>query len=955
MNLTGNMRNCIKSLLVLITLCLASPVFCQSTISGFVYNNETGAPMPSVKVVVVGTYNGAITKDDGSFVVNNVKIGEFTIKAFYAGFATYIYGGFKVNAGDNVLIIKMSEKTSSIDVTVYGTAALYNLQDPDTKYKLNLEDIKQMNAVDVKDLAALNPGVVQTPDGLQLRGGRVYEAQYVVDGANAQDPLAGTGFGVDVGSNAVDNLTVTTGGVDAEFGDGSSGVIQANIREGGNKLTTSGSYQRDNFGTKNKTGWNTDIFNFNLGTPIPYTKNKLSLFTSVQMNITDHYFGSQAKQLHSSLLKSNDSFWAPRYDNSWSNTLKISYKLSKDIKITFTNVHSLGISQNTRALQIIGSDNIVTPGFQFPYSLNLDNATTYTHQSNLSVLNYTQLFNDKWSGSATASRLFTNLRADANGRPFRDASVDRIYDPASIVTDPISIYNPEDSVIYVNPGPGLINNNGLSEVWHDHYAQELTIKAKVNYNPSNQYHAYTFGFEHKEQEYQWIDVFKPWIGAPIRINDSVTTLSSSIGRSNDVWKVNPASGGFFAQDNITYKGISAIFGARLNYWAPGTFADDAVGNPNAPVLQTTREDYLRKSVKMPDGRRYKARLLPKLRVSFPVTDNNVLYFNYGHSMRLPHPRFVYAGLDPVFQDRSFLSNLGNPDLDPEVTVSYELGIKSQINRDFAFTLTAFYNDKFDYIVARTATIKDNQGRFVEKTFFINQDYARIRGIETSITRRIGRSFKAILNGSYQIATGKSNTALESRQQIIQNGFVSTSKENYLAWDRPLDLKFIMIITPDTTFLKFNKDKSMKLTGPASWLKGFRVYYTMSYKSGLRYSPFVQNGVSPTGRPIYEIVPNKPFSKLGTPWFTSDLRLTKDFKFGDRRFIALSIEVRNVFNANNAQIINPVTGQAYSQGDPLPYDQRDPTYQHPQDGGTPPNNPARYLAPRQILYGISYQF
>ena len=158
-------------------------------------------------------------------------------------------------------------------------------------------------------------------------------------------------------------------------------------------------------------------------------------------------------------------------------------------------------------------------------------------------------------------------------------------------------------------------------------------------------------------------MIKPWVGAPIRVNDSVTTASISIGSSNDIWKVQPQKGGLFFEDKINYKGIQASIGLRANYWAPGKFADNAVLNPNAPVVDEIRDNYNNKTFNI-GGLRWKARLLPRINVSFPVTPNNVLYFNYGHNMRLPHPRFLYAGLDPVYQDRSFLSFLGNPDLDP---------------------------------------------------------------------------------------------------------------------------------------------------------------------------------------------------------------------------------------------------------------------------------------------------
>ena len=92
-------------------------------------------------------------------------------------------------------------------------------------------------------------------------------------------------------------------------------------------------------------------------------------------------------------------------------------------------------------------------------------------------------------------------------------------------------------------------------------------------------------------------------------------------------------------------------------------------------------------------------------------------------MRLPHPRFLYAGLDPVYQDRSFLSFLGNPDLNPEVNISYEIGFKSQIGKSLGLTVAAYNNNRFDYIVSRKVIVNDQTGRPVSKTMYINQDYA----------------------------------------------------------------------------------------------------------------------------------------------------------------------------------------------------------------------------------------
>ncbi len=206
---------------------------------------------------------------------------------------------------------------------------------------------------------------------------------------------------------------------------------------------------------------------------------------NVTLNITDDYFGATAKQLHSSLLSNDDSLWAPRQTNQFTHTFKLSHELNQKTKITVTNQHSLSINQNTRTLQIVGFDAILAPGFQFDRSLNLDNATTYTHHSNLTAINVKRTINDKLIGNLSLGRLFTNLRADANGRPFRSGTVDQVYDEESIVTDPVQIFNPNGFVQFVLPGPGLINNGGISSTWHDHYALKHSNIILSEYYPND--------------------------------------------------------------------------------------------------------------------------------------------------------------------------------------------------------------------------------------------------------------------------------------------------------------------------------------------------------------------------------------------------------------------------------------------------------------------------------------
>lgn len=918
------------------------------SLQGVITDEETGEQLFSAYVRVVGTYSGATSDDKGYYRIDNIKPGDYSIKVSYMGYSEKLFTGIRIKAGQVLTLnAKLTPQSKTFNtITVVGEKNLIDLDKGESSITIRGKDIEQMNVRDVKELVATQPGITQSPDGIHVRGSRVYETQYLIDNISARDPLAGSGYGVNVSASSIGNLTLITGGAGAEYGDGSSGVISTEIREGGDKHEFSGSWQRDHFNAQNPLGgWNTDIAEFSMAGPVPFTKKKLHYFQNFTLNLSDDYFGPVANQLHSSLFPKNDSFWAPRYNNNYTHTLKFSYDFSPSTKLTLTNQHSLTVNQNTRTLQIIGFNAILQPGFQFERSLNLDNATTYTSHSNLTALNLKHAFSEKLILNLALGRLFTNLRADANGRPFRTETVDREFDEFSIVTNPVGLFNPNDSVIFVLPGPGLINNGGISSVWHDHYAREYTLRASFRYYPKSKAHKFNFGLEHKANAYQWVDVTRPWVGAPIKINDTLSTANISIGSSNDIWAVKPNNGGLFFTDEINYKGIVASLGLRLNYWAPGKFADQAVDDPASPVLDQVRQDYDKNTIRL-FGLRYKLRMLPRVNVSFPVTSNNTLYFNYGHSMQLPHPRFVYAGLDPEFQSRSFLSNLGNPDLNPEINVSYEVGWKSQISRDLAVTLTAFNNNRFDYIVSRRVIVNDVTGRPVSKVMYINQDYAKILGVESSVQYRISKTVRLFANLGYQSARGKSNSARESLLQIEQNGEVALSREQYLAWDRPWTANAGFMWSYDTSWKRGKR-----------WMKGMQLYLSSSYQSGFRYTPQIQEGTNNLGRPLYRPDLDRFLEARATPWWNTDIKISKTVRYSAKseKGFTLSLEARNLFNNKNAQLINPVTGGAWEPGDDVPDGWRDPRYVGPEESGTPPDNPARYLALRQVLLGVLFKF
>lgn len=963
-------------MLLVLLLLPTGMAFGQGQIAGTVRDAETGEALIGVNLLVVGTARGAATDIDGNYTIPDVREGAYSIKVSYIGFETKLFTDIRVQNGQTTrLDIDLQEAVLSTDeeIIVVGEKPLVDVEQSTSATVISADQIQSAPLRDVKDVVATQVGVVNDPTGLYIRGGRADETGFVVDGVSAKDPLAGTGFGLDIGSNAFSEVEVTTGGLGAEFGDVTSGVVAVSTQEGGDTFSGSFAHKRDNFGGLND-GWDSnfkeDLYELNLGGPI--VRDHLYFFVSGQAQLSDGFTRdiSNPDSLRSSLIGAD--FLLPRTGNRWSGLAKLTWQVGRGKKITTSYQRSLTANQNTRMLQVTGNEAVVTPGFQYAFVLQPNNANTFAHDNIISYIKWSHVLNDRSYYEVQGSRLFTKLRADANGRRWRPEQVDTELDPESIVDYPASIFvdangNPVDpNALFVLPGPGLINNGGIATRFHDHFAEELTLRTSYTRFSVDKNTRLDVGFEAKFNDYQWIDVIRPWVGAPIGSGDDATQ-TNRLGESSDIWRVKPRRGALFTTAQFRYRGLIANVGARFEYWSPGKYVDDLVDNPDAPILDGVREDYKDNTIGL-FGLRTKLRLLPKVRVSFPITENRVLFFNYGHSTKIPHPTFVYTGLDPFFQDRSFFADLGNPNLDPEVDISYELGLRNQLSTDDVLNVTAFWRDKFDFITVENVVIEDATGRETQRAFRVNGDFARVRGVEASYLKRIGDWFLGQLSGSFSKATGLSSTNNDALVQFLARGDIDNTTETPLAWDRPLDLK---------ASVTFTHDRDRPFFGVPG-LNRFKVYLSTTYRSGQRYTPveFQGNEVNPfTGerdwRPIYEQVqdPNERYSEIGAPWWWFDMNLQRSVALAGNDLV-FSLEITNLFNQLNSIIVNPVTGKAYPDIDPETTDftalrgnsdydvttsLRDPRYEDPSTSGLPPFNPARFLPQRHVLLGLSYRF
>jgi len=945
---------------IVVVVCSWNPVLSQTkgAVSGRIVDNETGEGLPGVNVVVKGTYYGAATSLDGSYIIRNMNPGVYTVEASMMGYKQVQHTGVKVVAGETTTLDFNLEATVLAfgqEVVVIGQKPLFDIEETASRRSLTSAEIQAEVVESVQDIVANQVGAVETDDEIHIRGGRAYENAYLLDGISVQDPLSGTGFGLQLSTDAIEEVEIITGGYSAEYGQAMSGIINIKTKEGGSRYRGALSYKRDHFGSfdrdtpiigmfsdSSEHSFNTDVVEFSLSGPEPLTRyvlpalgihvpGELSFFGNFYSLISDTYLKHRAPQLYSSIF--HGTRFAPRQENNWSGLFKLAWKIDPTHKLVLSGNQSVSINQNTKSLQTTLEFVEPGPGYPYEFQKNLENFNTFTHENRNLTLSWTHTLSQNTFYELKLSRFFTHLRSDVNGKHWSEYE-----EPQDFVTQPIDyFYNSDSSVVAVFPGDGFWDS-GDGFTWHDHYVEEYTLKSDVPRHSNNNAHKIKAGIEISFGKMQMVDIFKPWFGG--------------LGLNNDIYQVRPAYGSMFVQDQIKFKGLIANLGLRFDYWFPGKFVEDAVDNPEIATISDATRQRFKEETNSLFGRRWRGRVSPRIGISHPISDNQMLFFSYGHFSKRPKPQFVYTKLGENSAKSTF-QKFGNPNLDYETTVAYEFGVRHKFTENDVFTLTAYYKDIFDYV---TTVNFRGSGRLSGRSFttYLNLDYSRSRGIEVEYRKRAGTFLTGSISGTYSIATGKSSSPDDAF--LVARGTLNEKPitEDFLIWDRPWQVSAV-------TNFHLNKGQGPKVFGvkiPDNWNLNVRFFA----EAGKRYTPqFFTGTFLPDGRPEYDAdldqngEADDPYGKVASYWSWINLNFEKYFSLAglDYTFI---VEVINLLDRKNSQIINPVTGRAYELGDPTPTRWNDPFFPDTQAPLDPfPFNPARYLTQRNVRVGLMVRF
>jgi outer membrane cobalamin receptor len=140
---------------------------------------------------------------------------------------------------------------------------------------------------------------------------------------------------------------------------------------------------------------------------------------------------------------------------------------------------------------------------------------------------------------------------------------------------------------------------------------------------------------------------------------------------------------------------------------------------------------------------------PKINISYSITDSIKLRGSAGRGFNAPTLSKLYGQwrMGPYEVQP-------NPDLEPEESWGYDLGVDWQAGPSFSLSTTLFQNDVENLIVSRTV----RQGRPPWDLFWKNVDEARTRGVEISAALDFLESWSANIGYTYldteNLETGK---------------------------------------------------------------------------------------------------------------------------------------------------------------------------------------------------------
>jgi outer membrane receptor protein involved in Fe transport len=878
---------------VIIFLSFCTFLFAEGgKISGLVTEKDSGDPLHGVSILVVDAGIGADTDADGKFIILNVYPGTYTLQTSYIGYATVKVTNLIVSTGrtSEQNFALSQEAIEGEEIVVTAQRPLVHKDLTSSQKITTAEEISAMPVESFLGVLTAQAGVNQGAGGeLHIRGGRSNEIGYYIDGISVANPFFTNSLSINVSNKALQELKVVSGAFNAEYGNAMSGIVNIQIKEGGQDYDGSISmYTGDRY--SNDTDLYTNIDDFELlnrqtwegylSGPIPLTKGKLTFNTSLRYSGQDGYLYGVREHKVSDFANFETDDWyiqmggdsalvAMNPSESFNQLVKLTYKFTPRLKLSTQYLGSQGKSQS----------------YSHYYKYNPDGrSTSQSNNNNISVkINHAIGRKTFYEG-----HVFIN-KTDYKSYQFSPLNLDN----AMAFTSGASFGEADDVMLFIKaPGFYAIGDENItvvdSNVYilpNSNYASSLNIKGSpsstiFSFGGSNRGHSYrdseSFGgkFDITSQINTQHEVKA---GVQYR-NDVLNERNFSVLFDGNTYKVptittengSPSHNYYtedatfysaYLQDKLEYESFIMNAGIRYDAFEPKTTHINVLIDPEGGESRSIN----------------KTMWSPRIGVAFPITDEGVLHFSYGHFYQMPTLRKLFltsifgAGLSP---------SIGYGDLKPEKTVMYEFGLQQQLGQFLAINSSIFYKDIRNLLALQSIHYNSPVYGPSNYAIYLNKDYAMVKGITLSLTKRWDPKSRlsAFLDYSYQTTEGNSTNS----GSFFFNALTGEEEE-----------KKIVSLSWDQSHV-FNSTISITEPGP----KGWGLSFIGKLSTGWPYTPNIPNA-------NYVPYPNssrKPVQK------SLDMRFYKVVSLAKLEF-ELFLKVYNVFDTQNEKYVYTDTGRS----------------------------------------------
>lgn len=870
--------------------------YSQSTgkIMGKVTDATLGEGIPFANIMIEGTTTGAASDLDGNYVILNVPPGKYNVTASYIGYKKITIKAVSVNVGfTTTLNIKLTPGEVTLDaVIVQGERNPLIRQDlTNPTVAITSESVDILPVYNISDVIKLQAGVVTGDDGsIHVRGGYGNEVAYTLNGLSLNDPY-GNSRAVGLATNAVQEASVSTGTFSAEFGNALSGVVNYVTKEGGESFTFSvkgygGDYatSRTNlFNNLDKIDYvNSGRIEATFGGPIPLTQSTRIFFSGVFENFKGTYYGYR-------LYNPSDSYLTP--DNFRSTDTRYGNATGAYFFNPF-DPNSNGLPSGDK--QLVAMDPSNSLNLQFNISQRLGSYIK---------LKYEFVYDRAKSRSFERSYLFNPDGVSWNYSRGVINTLDLTHTLSNNTFYTLKAsysYNRAESYLYDDPNdPRYLPNFYRKTIGNTTYyaggtdndiVKRATTTLSVKGDIVSQMfgvHEIRAGFEIRKHNVKrdgfTLDFYKYKVinGVPsvtsLSVNDLLYDRALTIQRggiqSVSTYDKNPIQGSVYILDKMELaKTLILNIGLRYEFF-------DAASDYNYDIsknLTDSLSGYMNAYLKPAE---VKHMLSPRFSVSYPITDRGVIRFSYGHFYQIGSLSSLYQNDVRWVPNVSSIPTFGNPNVNPQKSIQYEIGLQQQLTDDFKFDLTAYYKDVRDYIF--TQTIYTEKAR--QYNILTNLAYSNVRGITLSFLKRrsLDGMFAATLDYTFQIAEGNRT---EPQVDLFFSEAAGKQTETFLV---PLSFDRSHLINGTFSF-----------SDPKSWSLGV-IYniqagtpYTVALPPSLSTITYEQN--SATKSMQWEI----------------DLKFEKFFSIGSN-LCSVSIYVNNIFDTQNDRSVYASSGKALS--------------------------------------------